>query len=263
MATGKEIEKRGHIVGFKEEITKAAASSDDDFFTWFDSAMDKDSAFAKGHRDFMLHIADPSSQFISDTKDKTALEIGHGGGRILAAASSHFRNVIGVDIHEHNQKVENELKKRGVSNFRLIKTDGNEIPLEDASVDLVYSFIVLQHVEKIEIFEKYLKETRRVLKPGGVAVIYFGRKKMLSANKSSKALYFIDRISEHLIMPKGFKELPAKVNVTNLIVTLAYAKSLAKKTGFEILDELVSYKEGPDGRKLFGGQNGLVLRKTA
>lgn len=262
MAIGKEIEKRGHIVGFQEEITKAAAASDDVFFTWFDSAIDKDSAFAKGIRDFNLHIDKPSSKFISDTLDKTALEIGHGGGRILAAASGHFKNVIGVDIHEHNQKVEDELKKRGVSNFHLIKTNGNEIPLEDASVDLVYSFIVLQHVERIEIFEKYLKEAYRVLKPGGIAVIYFGRKKLLSVNRSLKILYLIDRVSEQFIMPKGFRELPAKVNVTNLIVTLSYAKALAKKIGFEILDDLVSYKEGPDGKKKIGGQNGLVLKKT-
>ncbi len=48
MAIGKVIEKRGHIIGFREEISKAASSSEDEFFTWFDSTKDKDSAFVRG-----------------------------------------------------------------------------------------------------------------------------------------------------------------------------------------------------------------------
>ena len=146
MPTGKEVETRGHIVGFREEISKAAASSDDEFFTWFASAKDKDAAFVKGSWDFTIHIALPASRFLSKPEDKVALEIGHGGGRILAAASRHFKNVIGIDIHDHNQKVESELKQRGVSNFRLIKTDGREIPLENASVDFVYSFMTFKNI---------------------------------------------------------------------------------------------------------------------
>ena len=261
MATGKEIEKRGHIVGFREEILKAAASSDDDFFIWFDSARDKDATFIRGSWDFIIHIALPASQFLSKPEDKVALEIGHGGGRILAAASRHFKNVIGIDIHDHNQIVESELSQRGIGNFRLIKTDGKELPLEDSSVDFVYSFIVLQHIEKYDIFKKYLNETNRVLKTNGIAVLYFGRKYLLSANRSSRFLYWIDRFAERILLPKGFQELPARVNETNLIVSLSYAKSLARRTGFEVLSQLVSHKKVPDGINLFGGQNGLVLRK--
>ncbi len=189
------------------------------------------------------------------------MEIGHGGGRILAAASRHFNGVIGVDIHDHNQKVEDELKERGIGNFRLMKTDGKEMPVESDSVDLVYSFIVLQHVEKYDIFENYVKETFRVLKRNGIAILYFGRKCNLSKNRSSKVLYWIDRFTENILLPKGFQELPARVNETNLLVSLSHAKSLAKKVGFETLSDLVSHKKVPDGISLFGGQNGLVLRK--
>ena len=129
MVTGKKIETRGHVVGFREEISKAAASTDDEFFTWFNGAKDKDTAFIRGSWDFMVHIALPSSKFLSAPEERVALEIGHGGGRILAAASRCFKNVIGVDIHENNEKVGNELIKRGIDNFRLIKTEGKEIPV--------------------------------------------------------------------------------------------------------------------------------------
>jgi tRNA G46 methylase TrmB len=100
MGLGKELETRGHVVGFKEEISKAAASTDDEFFTWFNSSKDKDAAFIRGSWDFMVHIALPSSKFLSTPEDKVALEIGHGGGRILAAASRHFQKVIGIDIQK-------------------------------------------------------------------------------------------------------------------------------------------------------------------
>jgi ubiquinone/menaquinone biosynthesis C-methylase UbiE len=261
MAAGKEIEKRGHITGFKEEISKAAASTDDTFFTWFDNARDKDASFIRGTWDFMVHIALPSSPFLSAPEEKVALEIGHGGGRILAAASRSFMQVIGIDIHENHEKVASELKRRGINNFRLINTEGKEIPVEDSSIDFVYSFIVLQHVEKLKVFENYLKESYRILKPNGIAVLYFGRKYVLSFNKKSKLLYLIDRFAERFLLSKGFQEIPARVNQTNLRVSLSHAKSSAKKTGFEILSELVSRRKVPDGITSYGGQNGLVLKK--
>ncbi len=34
MTIGKKVEDRGHIVGFKEEISKVALSSDDEFFSF-------------------------------------------------------------------------------------------------------------------------------------------------------------------------------------------------------------------------------------
>ena len=36
MGIGQQIEKRGHIVGFKEEINKSKQISKDSFFVWFD-----------------------------------------------------------------------------------------------------------------------------------------------------------------------------------------------------------------------------------
>ncbi|MBS4067185.1 MAG: methyltransferase domain-containing protein [Sulfurimonas sp.] len=261
MAIGKEIENRGHIVGFKEEISKAADASNDDFFTWFDGSRDTDAAFVRGGWDFMLHIAHPASAYLTKPEDKIALEIGHGGGRILSAASRYFKAVIGVDIHDNNQMVIDELKSRGIHNFQLIKTTGDKICLEDSSLDFVYSFIVFQHVEKFQVFKNYLKETSRILKPGGIAVLYFGRKYLLSINKPSKFLYLFDRLAEKVLLPNGYKEMSARVNCTNLLISVSQAKQVARNFGFEILEVLVSHKNVPDGTNLYGGQNGLLLRK--
>lgn len=261
MATGEKIETRGHIIGFREEIDSAARRGKDAFFTWFDSAQNTDVVFLRGQWDFMVHIGLPLSKYISNPEDKIALEIGHGGGRLLLAACRSFKKAIGIDVHNNNKLVEAELESRGVSNFELFKADGSTIPVEDSTVDIVYSFIVLQHVEKIDIFKRYLEETYRVLKPEGIAILYFGRKCFYSLNSNSYFNYLIDCFLERLLLGKGFEELPAKVNCKNLIISLRYAERLAKRCGFLTLKKCVSHKKVPDGISLYGGQHSLILKK--
>ena len=117
MATGGKIETRNHIIGFKEEISKASNESQNAFFTWFNDAKDTDMSFIRGCWDFDIHIALPLAKYINEPEEKTVLEIGHGGGRILAAVARHFKKVIGIDIHNCNELVEMELKNRGVNNI--------------------------------------------------------------------------------------------------------------------------------------------------
>ena len=77
----------------------------------------------------------------------------------------------------------------------------------------------------------------------------------------SEIYYAKQNEAEQFLLSQGYQELPASVNCTNLIVSLTYAKQLANDIGFDMLDDLVSHKKVPDGIKLYGGQNGLVLRK--
>jgi ubiquinone/menaquinone biosynthesis C-methylase UbiE len=210
MGIGKDIERRGHVVGFREEIGRAAAQGDDAFFAWFDNAQGKESSFIRGSWDFIFHIAHPLAPYLTCPEDKVALEIGHGGGRILAAASRCFKHVFGVDVHDHNHTVEEALHARGVRNARLIKTDGAHLPVGSGHIDCVYSFIVLQHVETFAVFKRYFEETFRVLKPGGLAVLYFARRYRWSFNRSSRVLYTLDRLIEPLVMRQGFQELPGR-----------------------------------------------------
>ena len=109
------------MAGFREAITAMARVSDDAFFRWFDHAEDIESSFIRGSWDFMLHIARPLAPLLARPQQRVALEIGHGGGRILAAASRCFQTVIGVDIHDENDKVHAVLRARGVTNARLTR----------------------------------------------------------------------------------------------------------------------------------------------
>jgi len=247
-----------HIAGFREEIKQASVCSHRAFFNWFDDCDgDADANFIMGKCEFFLYILIPLLGLVKNPIDKVALEIGYGGGRLLAAAAGIFKIVIGIDIHENSDIVNQELKKRNVNNFQLLQNDGRHIPLGDCEVDFVYSNIVLQHVEKIDIFESYIQESCRVLKTGGYAVLYFGRLCNFSLNTRSNLLYAVDTLLEKIYY-RGYKEMRTRVNVTNLKVTMNFAQSMCKKNGFTVIGYGVSRKI-PSLR--YGGQSYLILKK--
>ena len=73
--------------------------------------------------------------------------------------------------------------------------------------------------------------------------------------------YAADRLAERLWLRRGYREIQAPVNHTNLLVTLGYASRVARSVGFRILHRVVSHKHVPDGTTLYGGQHGLVLTR--
>ncbi len=251
--------KDSHIAQFKDAISEAANESPDQFFTWFNQAADLQASFLRANWDFGHHIARPLTPLLRKPEELTALEIGYGGGRLLSVAARHFSKVIGVDVHPQSEKVFEMLASRGIQNAELHTASGNSLPVPNDSVDVVYSFIVLQHVEKIEIFNAYLEETFRILKPGGLALLYFGR--WSGSNQRSQIAYWLDSLLENIKLPKGYLEIEAEVNHTNLLVTKRYVKAKTKQLGFEFLKFCFSYKNIPDGYGRIGGQHGILLRK--
>lgn len=261
MGVGDKIESRGHITGFKEEISKAFDGNADSFAAWFNNDGDAESAAIGGQWDFSHHIAAPLIPYIGNPVGKAVLEIGCGGGRLLAAASRYFANVSGTDIHDHLEYLGKNLTERGISNHTLRQTDGKTIPFDNGEFDVVYSFIVLQHVERIEILERYVQETLRVLEPGGHALLYFGRYSRLSANRTNPLTLCADWLAEKILLKDGYKEFPARVNETNLLVTRKYVETIVKAYGGKPLKWNISRKNIPSGYKKYGGQHGLVFRK--
>ena len=81
---------KNHIIGFKKEISDVEKKSKDSFFTWFDGGKSADYAFVKGSWDFSTHIAKYLINYVDNPENKSILEIGYGGGRLLSAASKYF-----------------------------------------------------------------------------------------------------------------------------------------------------------------------------
>jgi ubiquinone/menaquinone biosynthesis C-methylase UbiE len=253
-----------HIVGFRDEIARASADTDE-FFGWFNNQSSFEEAYFSGGWDFAWHVATPVSRHLHKAVTAEgglcALEIGCGGGRLLAHAARMFPRVIGVDIHDQLDLVGLKLRELGITNVDLRQGDGRCLPCADGQVDVVYSCIVLQHVETLTRLRGYLQETFRVLKPGGLAMLYVGRLRTWSTHRDSKLRLACDLILERVRMPRGYEELDAPVNSTNLRVTRPFMRSLVRDAGFVPLMTNVSRRRVPHETGHFGGQHGFLVRK--
>ncbi len=99
---------------------------------------------------------------------RRALEIGCGPGRLMRPLSACFGEIHGVDVSD-------EMIARARENLRAIPhahvhhNDGATLAaFASASFDFVYSYAVFQHIPSREVVFEYLRESHRVLKPGGI-----------------------------------------------------------------------------------------------
>jgi SAM-dependent methyltransferase len=88
---------------------------------------------------------------------------GYGSNFIAASADS----VVGVDVSPESLDHAARTYTRANLAFDVIDTSC-VLPYEDKSFDVVMSFQVFEHVE---FPQRYLQESRRVLKPGGVLLL--------------------------------------------------------------------------------------------
>src|SRR5438445_1731383 len=100
---------------------------------------------------------------------RIALDFGCGVGRLARALASRYAEVIGVDIAasmlEHARKFNADH-----ANLRFVENVHGDLRfLPDASIDLIYSVIVLQHMPA-QLQRVYIAEFMRTLAPGGLAV---------------------------------------------------------------------------------------------
>lgn len=101
---------------------------------------DIDHAFRSGFKEFYFSVLrSPVPMLLRDPENSVALEIGYGGGRLVHAASYLFKKVIGVDIHQYSDFVLSLLKSKHVENVSLYQSDGRTLPVDDRSVDFVYT----------------------------------------------------------------------------------------------------------------------------
>jgi ubiquinone/menaquinone biosynthesis C-methylase UbiE len=97
---------------------------------------------------------------------KRVLDIASGEGYGAALLARTAAEVVGVDVDEST--VEHARRTYYATNLRFLRGSVTEIPLGDASVDVVASFETIEHVAEQD---RMLDELRRVLAPGGVIVL--------------------------------------------------------------------------------------------
>jgi SAM-dependent methyltransferase len=99
------------------------------------------------------------------------VDVGCGSGRLAGAIANHFNGeYLGTDVVPElldfaRSQVEN-------NNFRFLPSDGVSVPAKSESANIVCFFSVFTHLPHEAIYT-YLREARRILRPGGKIVASF------------------------------------------------------------------------------------------
>jgi ubiquinone/menaquinone biosynthesis C-methylase UbiE len=99
------------------------------------------------------------------------LDLGCGIGRVARYVAPHCRELWAIDSSE---KMLGFAQRRlaALENVRYARCAGTSIPLPDATLDLAYSVLTLQHMEREHAF-MLLRELHRVIRPGGAVYLTF------------------------------------------------------------------------------------------
>lgn len=116
----------------------------------------------------------PPFASFSDADGKSVLEIGVGAGSDFEQWCHHARHATGVDLTDAAIALTSErLGLRGMpeDRYTLLRADAENLPFDDDTFDIVYSWGVLHHTPDTS---RAFAEVRRVLRPGGSlrAMIY-------------------------------------------------------------------------------------------
>ena len=114
-----------------------------------------------------------------------AADVTCGPGQSTFLLCDHFKQVIGIDISEHQIKQANTLcAKFGKSNVRFIVGDAHKMPFESSSIDLLTCAMGWHWLDA----EQFYAEVKRVLKPGGCIAIY-GHHVQVTDNERVKKVF--------------------------------------------------------------------------
>jgi SAM-dependent methyltransferase len=99
---------------------------------------------------------------------RLALDFGCGVGRVTRAMTESFDRAIGIDVSSVMIDGAQRLND-GIPGLEFIHNERPDLAvIDDVSVDLVYSYIVLQHLPSDEMIQGYVREFVRIVRPGGL-----------------------------------------------------------------------------------------------
>ncbi len=114
---------------------------------------------ARRHEGYHKLIDDQAAELVRRVGEGAdVLEVGCGTGLVLERVAGFARRAEGVDL---SPGMLDKARARGLTVREASATD---LPFDDASFDVAYSFKVLAHVPEID---RALREMARVVRPGG------------------------------------------------------------------------------------------------
>ncbi len=102
--------------------------------------------------------------WLPNRHDIIGLDLGSGTGFFTDLLASQYQQIIGLDI---SHEMLNFAKSQRNENILWVEADAHNIPLQDESIDFIYSNLVIQWFDPLD---DAINEMLRVLKPGGLII---------------------------------------------------------------------------------------------
>ncbi|HJO03773.1 MAG TPA: methyltransferase domain-containing protein [Acidobacteriota bacterium] len=103
-------------------------------------------------------------QFLQVTPDDRVIDLGCGSGRALVWNRDSGANLAGIDVSPH-------FAVEALASVDLMVGDLRQLPVADRSFTKAFTLDVLEHLSRDALMQM-LKETARVLEPGGHLFVY-------------------------------------------------------------------------------------------
>lgn len=191
------------------------------------SSFDNFDEFAKDYRQIHnqnIKLTGADSHYFSEFKVKwlrdyygqkpvqNILDLGAGDGTCLQYFSTYFpeAQLFGIDVSDLSIA---EAAAKQIPNAEVKVYDGQHIPYADNSFDLILVATVMHHI-RFELHEELMRESLRVLKPGGKIFI-------VEHNPHNP-------VTMHMVNTCPFDE-------DAVLLKPVYTKKLLKKTGFQLV----------------------------
>jgi len=157
---------------------------------------------------------------------KDVLEVGCGSGIDAMEFARYGANVIATDVTDNAVSLTKALAEETGLPVKVYQAPAHALPLNDDSVDCVYSYGVLHHIPNVD---DALCEMHRVLKPGGVVMaMVYNRDSLLYAY----SIVYLHGIKGRLLLDNlcTVEELLARYSerIEGCPYTKAYTKDEAK-----------------------------------